>query len=83
MRHARSDALDRLEPLLGRIRDLAVLREKSRGVFYRGATPFLHFHEDPNGLFADLRLGGDFSRHAVNTAKQQDALLAQITRRLS
>ena len=82
MRHARSDALDRLEPLLGRIRALTALREKSRGVFYLRSTPFLHFHEDSKGLFADLRHGDDFTRHAVNTAKQRDALLALIARRL-
>jgi hypothetical protein len=82
MRHARGEALDRLEPLLGRIRALDALRERSRGVFYRRATPFLHFHEDPKGLFADLRRGDDFTRHAVNTPVQQDALLARIARRL-
>lgn len=55
MRHARAEALDRLEPLLADLRVLPGLAEKSRGVFYRRGKAFLHFHEDPTGLFADLR----------------------------
>ena len=78
MRHARPAALDQLEPLLARLRAIAGLKEKSRGVFYRGAKAFLHFHEDPAGLFADIRTadGTDFERFQVDDADAQ-ALLAQ------
>ena len=50
------------EPLLARLRSLPGLVEKSRGVFYRKSKAFLHFHEDPRGLFADIRnaAGSDF-----------------------
>jgi hypothetical protein len=58
MKHAGSLALDQLEPLLAAIRALPGLKEKGRGVFYRGGKAFLHFHEDPAGLFADVRLAG-------------------------
>jgi hypothetical protein len=78
VRHARSDALDRLEPLLVRLRQVEALRERSRGVFYRGSKAFLHFHEDGDALFADVRFGPDFERKDVTTAKAQDQLLRQI-----
>ena len=54
MRHARDTDLDRLEDLLAQLRTLPGLTEKKRGVFYRKSRAFLHFHEDPKGLFADI-----------------------------
>ncbi len=54
MRHARDQDLDRIDRLLTQVRTLAGLVEKKRGVFYRRSKSFLHFHEDPKGLFADL-----------------------------
>ena len=78
MRHARSQALDDLEPLLGALRSVSGLREKSRGVFYRGGTAFLHFHEDPAGLFADVRLNTDFERLPVTTERERDALVRRV-----
>jgi hypothetical protein len=82
--HATPEALDRLEPLLRRLRKLAPLREKSRGTFYRGSKAFLHFHEDPAGLFADVKLTGpEFTRRRVSTAAERRALLAAIRRTLA
>ncbi len=80
MKHAGPQALDRLEPLLGKLRRLAGLQEKSRGVFYRGSKAFLHFHEHGEGeLHADVRLEGtQFDRFAVTTAAERKALLARI-----
>jgi hypothetical protein len=54
MRHARDQDLDRVEDLLIQLRALPGLTEKKRGVFYRKSRAFLHFHEDPKGMFADL-----------------------------
>jgi hypothetical protein len=54
MRHARDADLDRLEDLLAQIRTLPDLKEKKRGIFYRKSRGFLHFHEDPKGMFADI-----------------------------
>jgi hypothetical protein len=83
MRHARDEALDRIEPLLARIRRIEALREKSRGIFYRGSRAFLHFHEDPAGLFADIRCadGRDFDRVQVDDAEAQDALVQAAVER--
>ena len=49
---------------------------------HRGAAAFLHFHEDPAGLFADVKVGGAFERHRVSTAVEQDDLLAVVRRAL-
>jgi hypothetical protein len=78
MKHAGPEALDQLEELLAALRELPGLREKSRGAFYRGSRAFLHFHEDPTGLFADVRFGDDFERLNVTTTKEQHALLGRV-----
>ena len=78
MKHAGPQALARLGPLLGELRERKALLEKRPGVFYRRSRAFLHFHEDPTGLFADVRLAGDFSRHRVTTRAEQRTLLRAI-----
>lgn len=83
MKHAGPTALDRLEPLLARVRALPGLKEKGRGVFYRGGKAFLHFHEDPAGLFADVRLAGqDFERFRVENEEEREDFLALVSRGL-
>lgn len=80
MKHAGSTALDRLEPLLARVRSVPGLREKSRGVFYLRSKAFLHFHEDPSGLYADVRGadGGDFDRLRVDDPAGAAALMRRL-----
>ncbi len=79
MKHAGTAALDQLEPLLAVIRTLPGLKEKGRGVFYRGGRAFLHFHEDPAGLFADVRLAGaDFDRFRVETAEEREDFRSRV-----
>jgi len=77
MKHAGTGALDHLEPVLAKLRKLEGLRERNRGVFYRGSSAFLHFHEDPAGFFADMKVDGDFVRFRVNTQPEITALLAR------
>jgi hypothetical protein len=83
MKHAGEAALDRLEPVLKRIRALDGLKEKKRGTFYRGSIAFLHFHEDLAGMFADVKVGGDFIRMKANTAREIDALIREMKRELT
>ena len=78
MRHATSNALDKLEPLLVELRFVPGLVEKSRGVFYRKSRAFLHFHEDPSGLHADVRFGTEFERVRVESDSERQALLSRI-----
>ena len=82
MRHARPQDLDRLEDLLVQLRTLPGMIEKKRGVFYFKSRSFLHFHEDPKGLFADLREAGggnDFDRIDVTQGAGQQTLV-ELTR---
>ncbi len=83
MRHATTAALDELEPLIVRLRQLDGLVERKRGVFYRRSKAFLHFHENPAGLHADVRLAADFERFRVQTLDEQDALLDKVRRSLA
>lgn len=78
MRHARPSDLDRLEPFLRAVRNLAGLNEKSRGTFYRGGRAFLHFHAHEGALFADLRRADAFERFPATTPAERKALLAMI-----
>jgi len=80
VKHATTGALAGMTPLLEQIRSWAGIREKTLGVFYRRSRPFLHFHEDPAGLFADLNTGAQFERFPVNTPDDWDLLLAAIDR---
>jgi len=78
VRHAREAALDELEPLLTRLRDVPGLTERTRGVFYKKSKAFLHFHEDPTGLYADVRLTADFERFRAQTPAEQESLLVKV-----
>jgi hypothetical protein len=80
MRHARDQDLDRVEDLLSQLRTLPGLVEKKRGVFYRKSRAFLHFHEDPKGMFADIS-DPDERLDVTNTAGQA-ALIAAARKRL-
>ena len=79
MRHAGPATLARLAPVLAQLRDLAGLKERSHGIFYRGGRAFLHFHEDASGDFADLRRDdGDFERFRVVDAAEQLRLMENV-----
>jgi len=72
MKHADDAALDQLDDLLNQIREQVGLKERKRGVF------FLHFHEDPAGLFADVRTDADWERVPANTPTEKRRLVAKI-----
>ncbi len=81
MKHAGPETLATLAPCLDRLRARRTLVERSPGCFYRGGQAFLHFHEDPAGPFADVRLApGPFTRLRVATAAEGEALVAAVAR---
>jgi hypothetical protein len=84
MKHVGASALDQLSSLLAELRSLEGLSERKPGVFYRKGRAFLHFHEDPSGLFADLRGAEDpdFVRYDVSDEEGRSALLAAAKVRL-
>jgi hypothetical protein len=83
VRHATPSALDQLEGLLASLRTLPELKEKNRGTFYRGSKAFLHFHEDPAGMFADVRFDQEFERLRATTKAEQAALMRKVKRALT
>jgi hypothetical protein len=83
VKHAGLEALSRLESLLRELRDCSELKERSTGIFYRKSKPFLHFHEDVTGLYADVRLGPDFERFPVNSESEKGALMKEVRQALS
>jgi hypothetical protein len=79
MRHATTDDLHEIASLLDELRSVRGLVERNPGVFYRRSRAFLHFHVDPTGLFADVRLDGDdFERIPVSSRDAQSALLRLV-----
>jgi hypothetical protein len=79
MRHASTATLEQLAPLLERLRRVPGLVERKPGTFYYRSSAFLHFHEDPAGLFADAKLSSSlFERHRVSTRAGQAALLKAV-----
>jgi hypothetical protein len=78
MKHAFPASLDALEELLAALRAYPAFKERTRGVFCLKSRAFLHFHDDPAGLFADLRLAAEFQRFPVNTKGERRALLRRI-----
>ncbi|MBI3891192.1 MAG: hypothetical protein HY303_06640 [Candidatus Wallbacteria bacterium] len=75
MRHARDAALDELEELLVEVRSWPGVKERTRGSFYRRSSGFRHFHEDPAGLFADLKGAEGWIRLRVSEKSERRALL--------
>jgi hypothetical protein len=83
MKHAGSNSLALLEPLLRKVRQHSTLVERTPGSFYRKSKAYLHFHEDVFGTFADVKLNGvEFTRVRAWTPKEQAQLLALISESL-
>lgn len=82
MRHASADDLVPIEPLVSELRALPGLVERTPGCFYRRSKAFLHFHDDPSGLYADVRLvpEQDFVRLRVQPRAEQQSLLRKVRR---
>jgi hypothetical protein len=79
VRHITGDGLDRIEALLVSVRAVDGLVERKRGVFYRRSRAFLHFHEDGDDIFADVRFAGDdFERMRTTTKTEQRSLVNRI-----
>jgi hypothetical protein len=83
MKHAGAATLETLAPLLRELRkSSADVTERKPGTFYRRGEALLHFHEDPAGLFADLKVDGDWQRYPVSDAAGRARLIKAWKRRL-
>ena len=78
MKHAGHHALEAIGGPLADIRKQGDLVERSPCVFYRKGRAFLHFHEDPSGLHADLRPGAEWERFRVETGAERRVFLSAL-----
>jgi len=83
MKHATLRVLEQISSLLSDLRAIPGLKEKKAGIFCVGSRAFLHFHEDGDDIFADVRLTGPhFDRIRVSTVAERRALLSKIAAHL-
>ena len=80
MRNAGDAALDTIDDLLVKIRVHQSLTERKRGSFYRKSAGLVHFHEDPAGMFADLKMDDGWKRFRVTTSSEQKQFLSELSR---
>ena len=79
MKHASPKTLESLDNVLRPLRAHGALVERTPGSFYFRSKAFLHFHEDPAGLFADVKLDGTtFERMCINTRAEQTRFLTAV-----
>jgi hypothetical protein len=70
MARAKKATLQQLEPWLDEVRALGIdgLVEKANGAFYRKRVGILHFHEDEAGVYADVKVSGEWQRVQIDRA---------------
>ena len=79
MKHAGPNTLKTLAPVLRQLRKRRLLVEKRPGAFYLRSKAFLHFHEDPAGIFADVKEEIlTFKRYRARTSREQKKLLCRV-----
>lgn len=83
MKHATSETLESIDPLLRKLRSRPHLIERTPGGFYLKSKAFLHFHHDPSGIYADVKLDpAGFSRMRCTSREEQRELLQCVDRAL-
>ncbi len=79
MKHACKETLTEIEAILTYLRQIPKMIERTPGCFYRGSIGFAHFHEDPAGIFADVKLNGkSFARLRVSTKEEQRRFIKAV-----
>lgn len=80
MQRATKRTLEALEPWLGEVRALGIvgLVEKANGAFYQRRAGILHFHEDADGVYADVKVAGDWQRVRVDRGHGKRTVVAML-----
>ena len=76
-------ALEQIAPLLDVLRANPALREVRPTAFHLDGRDFVHFHDEPGGVVADVRLTRGVVRMRVSTDPEQAELLERIDECLS
>jgi hypothetical protein len=82
MAHTKAEDLADLSNELQAVRDLQSIKEKSVGIFYFKAVPFLHFHDEDGARWADLKIGSDWVKLKIDfkaTKAKRAAFLKQVS----
>ncbi len=84
MKHASAATLSVLTTLLKDLRKRDCLFERTPGSFYIKSKAFLHFHEDPSGIYADIKLDLlSFTRLRVTSSVEQKSFLSKVNKALA
>ncbi len=75
--------LECIAPLLDVLRAQPTIREVKPAAFHLNGRDFIHFHEGPEGIFADVLLSKSRVRMPVSTRSEQSELLERIEHNLS
>ena len=79
MKHASLKTLESLGGVLRQLRTHGPQVERTPGSFCVKSNAFLHFHEDPAGLFADVKIeGARFERMRIHTRPGQALFLEAV-----
>jgi len=79
----KDSTLETLAPLLDVLRAYPMLNEVRPAAFHLDGRDFIHFHEETEGLFADVRLSKGRVHMPVSTQAEQAELLERIEEQLS
>jgi hypothetical protein len=82
MARAKKATLQRLDPWLDEVRGLGIegLVEKANGAFYRKRVGILHFHEDDDGVYADVKVDGEWQRVQIDGAAGRRKVVGLLRR---
>ena len=77
---AKKATLQALEPWLVEVRAIGIdgLVEKANGAFYQRRNGILHFHEDADGVYADVKVGGEWERVQIDKAQGKREVLTML-----
>ncbi len=78
----KQSTLDTLKPLLNFLRSYDCLEETEGQKFLLKGVDFVHFHDDPDGLWADAKLTKKRVRLPVTTVSEQGELMELIANKL-
>jgi len=78
----KESTLEMLKPLLSFLRSFDVLEETGGVKFLLKGRDFVHFHDDPDGLWADAKLSKGRLRMSVATLAEQRELMEKIAAKL-
>ncbi len=78
----KESTLENLAPLLNVLRSYDVLDEVRETKFHLNGRDFIHFHDEPDGPWADVRLSKGRIRMPVSTRSEQAELMEKICQKL-